>query len=156
MTTVMAKMTLTSAGRQGANELPPKPARWLARSHARRPQFTPRLTESCQSLYISRTKGENRMLGHRILDWTDEQKRKIHEARMQGRQVKPHRYRAGTVALTRHPPLPGKTTALLIRKAAFSEAGEGDRPGFQDRPAVPVSGDTVSPGGGGGIPCQAV
>ena len=25
---------------------------------------------------------------------------------MQGRLVKPHRYRAGTVALTRHPPLP--------------------------------------------------
>ena len=58
------------------------------------------------------------MLGHRILDWTDEQKRKIHEARMQGRQVKPHRYRAGTAALQdiRHFQ---KTTALLIRKLLF-------------------------------------
>ena len=91
------------------------------------------------------------MLGHHILDWTDEQKRKIHEVRMQGRQVKPHRYRAGTVALQdiRHLQ---KTSALLIRKLPFQRVGEGDCPGFQDRLVVPVSGDTVSPGGGGGIP----
>ena len=58
------------------------------------------------------------MLGHRVLDWTEEQKRKIHEARMQGRQVKPHRYRAGTVALQdiRHFQ---KTSALLIQKLPF-------------------------------------
>ena len=68
-------------------------------------------------LYISRPKGRT-MLGHRVLDWTDVQKRKIHEARMQGRQVKPHRYRAGTVALQdiRHFQ---KTSALLIRKLPF-------------------------------------
>ena len=68
-------------------------------------------------LYISRPK-ERTMLGHRVLDWTDKQKRKIHEARMQGRQVKPHRYRAGTVALQdiRHFQ---KTSALLIRKLPF-------------------------------------
>ena len=68
-------------------------------------------------LYISRTK-ERTMLGHRVLDWTDEQKRKIHEARMQGRLVKPHRYRAGTAALQdiRHFQ---KTSALLIRKLPF-------------------------------------
>ena len=68
-------------------------------------------------LYISRTK-ERTMLGHRILDWTDEQKRKIHEARMQGRQVKPHRYRAGTVALKDIRHYQG-STALLIRKLPF-------------------------------------
>ena len=58
------------------------------------------------------------MLGHRVLDWTPEQKKKIHEARMQGRIVKPHRYRAGTAALKdiRHFQ---KTTALLIRKLPF-------------------------------------
>ena len=68
-------------------------------------------------LYISHTK-ERTLLGHHILDWTDEQKRKIHEARMWGRQVKPHRYRAGTVALQdiRHFQ---KTSALLIRKLPF-------------------------------------
>ena len=68
-------------------------------------------------LYISRMK-ERTLLGHRVLDWTDEQKRKIHEARMQGRQVKPHRYRVGTVALQdiRHFQ---KTSALLIWKLPF-------------------------------------
>ena len=58
------------------------------------------------------------MLGHRVLDWTPEQKRKIHEARMQGRQVKPHRYRAGTVALQDIHHFQ-KTSALLIRKLPF-------------------------------------
>ena len=68
-------------------------------------------------LYISRTK-ERTMLGHRVLDWMDEQKRKIHEARMQGRQAKPHRYRAGTAAVQdiRHFQ---KTSVLLIRKLPF-------------------------------------
>ena len=68
-------------------------------------------------LYISRTK-ERTMLGHCILDWTDEQKRKIHEARMQGRQVKPHQYRVGTVALKEIRHYQG-STALLIRKLPF-------------------------------------
>ena len=58
------------------------------------------------------------MLGHHILDWTDEQKRKIHKARMQGRQVKPHRYRAGTVALQDICHFQ-KTSALLIWKLPF-------------------------------------
>ena len=68
-------------------------------------------------LYISRPK-ERTELGHCVLDWTDEQKRKIHEAWMQGRLVKPHRYRAGTVALKdiRHYQ---RSTALLIRKLPF-------------------------------------
>ena len=68
-------------------------------------------------LYISRPK-ERTALGHRLLDWTDEQKRKIHEARMQGRLVKPHRYRAGTVALKDIRHYQG-STALLIRKLPF-------------------------------------
>ena len=68
-------------------------------------------------LYISRTK-ERTMLGHHILDWTDEQKRKIHEARMQGREVKPHQYRAGTMALKDICHFQG-STALLIRKLPF-------------------------------------
>ena len=54
-----------------------------------------------------------------------------------------------------HPPLPGKHSTAHP-KAALPEASERDRPRLQDRSAVPVSSDTVSPGGGGGIPCQAV
>ena len=57
-------------------------------------------------------------MGHRVLDWTAEQKRKIHEARMQGRRIKPHRYRAGTVALKDIRHYQG-STALLIRKLPF-------------------------------------
>ena len=77
----------------------------------------PPINRNLPVLYISRPK-ERTMLGHRVLDWTDEQKRKIHEARMQGRQVKPHRYRVGTVALQdiRHFQ---KTSALLIQKLPF-------------------------------------
>ena len=77
----------------------------------------PPIDRKLPALYISRPK-ERTLLGHRVLDWTPEQKRKIHEARMQGRLVKPDRYRAGTVALQdiRHFQ---KTSALLIRKLPF-------------------------------------
>ena len=77
----------------------------------------PPINRKLPVLYISRTK-ERTMLGHRVLDWTPEQKQKIHEARMQGRQVKPHRYRAGTVALQDIHHFQ-KTSALLIQKLPF-------------------------------------
>ena len=41
-------------------------------------------------------------------------------------------------------------------QSALSEVGERDHPRLQDRSAIPVGGDTVSPGSSGGIPCQAV
>ena len=100
----------------GGEDAPPKPI--VARKEPRKKSTGyPPIDRKLPVLYISRPK-ERTMLGHRILDWTDEQKRKIHEARMQGRQVKPHRYRAGTVALQdiRHFQ---KTSALLIRKLPF-------------------------------------
>ena len=56
---------------------------------------------------------------------------------------------------TRHPPLP-KDFSAAHPETAFPKVGEGDHPGLQDRPTVPVSGDTMSPRSGGGIPCQAV
>ena len=95
---------------------PPKPM--VARKEPRRKGTAyPPINRKLPALYISRTK-ERTMLGHRILDWTDEQKRKIHEVRMQGRLVKPHRYRAGTVALKDIHHYQG-STALLIRKLPF-------------------------------------
>ena len=100
-------------GDEGA---PPKPM--VARKEPRKKSTVyPPIDRKLPVLYISRPK-ERTLLGHRMLDWTQEQKRKIHEARMQGRQVKPHRYRAGTVALQdiRHFQ---KTSALLIRKLPF-------------------------------------
>ena len=121
---------------------PPRPI--VAHKEPRKPGTAyPPINRNLPVLYISRPK-ERTLLGHRVLDWTPEQKRKIHEARMQGRLVKPHRYRAGTAALKdiRH----FQKTSALLRTC----------PGLQDRPAVPVGGDTVSPGSSGGIPCQAV
>ena len=100
----------------GDGDAPPNPM--VARKEPRKKSAGyPPINRKLPVLYISRQK-ERTVLGHRVLDWTDEQKRKIHEARMQGRQVKPHRYRAGTAALQdiRHFQ---KTTALLIRKLPF-------------------------------------
>ena len=95
---------------------PPKPM--VARKEPRKKTAGyPPIDRKLPALYISRPK-ERTELGHRVLDWTDEQKRKIHEARMQGRLVKPHRYRAGTVALKDIRHYQG-STALLIRKLPF-------------------------------------
>ena len=69
------------------------------------------------TLYISHNR-ERTELGFRILDWTPEQRQKIHKARMQGRLVKPHQYRAGTAALCDIHHFQ-KSTALLIHKLPF-------------------------------------
>ena len=104
-------------------------------------------------LYISRKK-ERTMLGHRILEWTDKQKRAIHEARMQGRLVKPHRYRAGTAALKdiRHFQ---RSTALLIRKLPFQRLVREIAQDFKTNLTVPVSGGTMSPRSSGGVPSRS-
>ena len=77
----------------------------------------PPIDRNLPPLYISRTK-ERTELGYLVLEWTAAQKQKIHQARMQGRQVKPHRYRAGMAAL-RDICYFQKSTALLIRKLLF-------------------------------------
>ena len=100
----------------GDENAPPKPL--MARKEPRKKGTVyPPIDQKLPVLYISRLK-ERTLLGHRMLDWTPEQKRKIHEARMQGRQVKPHRYRAGTVAMQDICHFQ-KTSALLIRKLPF-------------------------------------
>ena len=77
----------------------------------------PPINRRLPALYISRKK-ERTMLGHRVLDWTAVQKQKIHEARMQGRMIKPNRYRAGTAALKDIHHFQ-KTSALLIWRLPF-------------------------------------
>ena len=77
----------------------------------------PPINRNLPILYISHRK-ERTKLGHHILDWTPAQKRTIHEARMQGRLVKPHRYRVGTAALKDILHFQ-KSTALLIHKLPF-------------------------------------
>ena len=100
----------------GGGDAPPKLMVARKEPHKKGTGYPP-INRKLPVLYISQPK-ERTMLGHRILDWTDEQKRKIHEARMQGRQVKPHRYRAGTVALQDICHFQ-KTSALLIWKLPF-------------------------------------
>ena len=68
-------------------------------------------------LYISCPK-ERTKLGFRTLDWTKAQLEKMHQARLKGQQVKPHRYRAGTAALCDICHFQ-KSTALLICKLPF-------------------------------------
>ena len=100
----------------GGGNAPPKPM--VARKEPRKKGIVyPLVDRKLPVLYIS-CKKERTLLGHRVLDWTPEQLRTIHELRMQGRLVKPHRYRVGTVALNdiRHFQ---KNTALLIRKLPF-------------------------------------
>ena len=57
------------------------------------------------------------------------------------------------MALEGHPSLP-REYGVAHPKVAFPEGGERNRPGYQDRPAVPVSSDTVSSGGNRGVPCR--
>ena len=95
-----------------------QPKLQVARKEPRKKNVAyPPIDRKLPPLYISRPK-ERTELGHRVLDWTAEQKRKIHEAQMQGRRIKPHRYRAGTVALKDIRHYQG-STALLIRKLPF-------------------------------------
>ena len=58
----------------------------------------PPIDRNLAPLYISKKK-ERTKLGQCVLDWTKAQLEKIHRARMEGRQIKPHRYRAGMAAL---------------------------------------------------------
>ena len=107
----------------------PKPP--LARKEPRRPVYSgqyirpgvrrgvtyPPIDRNLAPLYISKKK-ERTKLEQQVLDWTKAQLEKMHQARMEGRQIKPHRYRVGTAALhdIRHFQ---KSTALLIRKLPF-------------------------------------
>ena len=77
----------------------------------------PPIDRNLAPLYVAHPK-ERTQLGCCTLDWTKAQLEKMHQARLKGRQVKPHRYRAGTVAFRdiRHFQ---KGTALLIRKLPF-------------------------------------
>ena len=77
----------------------------------------PPIDRNLPPLYISQKK-ERTKLGQQVLDWTKAQLEKIQQVRLEGRQIKPHRYRAGTVALRdiRHFQ---RSTAVLIRKLPF-------------------------------------
>ena len=98
--------------KMGGDGKPPRQPMAHKEPHKQGTAYPP-IDRNLPPLYISRTK-ERTELSHRVLDWTLAQKQKIHEARMQGSQVKPHRYRAGTAALQDICYFQ-KSTALLIR-----------------------------------------
>ena len=77
----------------------------------------PPIDRNLAPLYMSCPK-ERTQLGFYMLNWTEVQLEKMHQARLKGRQVKPHRYRALTVALHDIHDFQ-KSTALLIRKLPF-------------------------------------
>ena len=88
-----------------------------AKSHARRPQVTPRLTESCHPCTSLVRRREPCWA---TACWTGLRSRRGRYMRRgcRGDRVKPHRYRAGTVALQDIHHFQ-KTSALLIRKLPF-------------------------------------
>ena len=77
----------------------------------------PPIDRNLAPLYVSHPK-ERTQLGFRMLDWTKAQLEKMHQARLKGRQIKPHRYQAGTAALHDIHHFQ-KSTALLIQKLPF-------------------------------------
>ena len=77
----------------------------------------PPIDRNLAPLYVTKPK-ERTELGFRTLDWTKAQLEKMHQVRLKGRQIKPHKYWAGTAAL-RDICHFQKSTALLIRKLPF-------------------------------------
>ena len=123
----------------------------IARKEPQKSTVYPPVNRSLPTLYISCNK-ERTELGFRILDWTLEQRQKIPDARMQGRLVKPHRYRAGTAAL-RDIHHFQRSTALLIRKLPFQRLVREITQDFKTS-MVPVSGNTLPTRSSRGLSCQ--
>ena len=122
--------------RKTGENAPPKPMVALKEPHKKTTGYPP-IDRKLPVLYISRLK-------ERTLRGEDA-----------GETSEAPQVQSRDCGSTRHPPLP-KDLSAAHPETAFPEVGEGDRPGLQDRPAVPVSGDTMSPRSGGGIPGQAV
>ena len=71
-----------------------------------------------------------------------------------GEDNKTPQIQSGDCGSEGHPSLSENLSTAHL-EVAFLETGKGDRPGLQDRPVVPVSIATMSPGSSGGIPGQA-
>ena len=152
VTTTVKMMTPTNAGRLGV-EVSSRNSRWLVRNHARRAQLTPNRLEVTTPLYLSPQR-ENRIGPPRTgLDGRAE--KEDPQGTDAGEVNKTPQVQSGDCGSEGHPSFPRDHSAAHP-KVAFPEGGEGDRPGLQDRPAIPVGGGTVSPRDNGGIPCQVV
>ena len=87
--------------------------------------------------YINRMK-QPTALGFVPLEWTEAQKRKCHEARLEGRLVRAKKFRPGVAALKeiRHFQ---KGLIFAPQKTAFSETGEGNRARYQAKSPISAS-----------------
>ena len=70
--------------RKTGDETAPPPPLVARKEPCKKGTVYPPIDRKLPVLYITHPK-ERTLLGHRVLDWTPEQKKKIHEARMQGR-----------------------------------------------------------------------
>ena len=132
-----------------------QPKLQVARKEPRKKNVAyPPIDRKLPPLYISRPK-ERTELGHRVLDWTDEQKREDPRGTDAGEANKTPQVQSGNCGSEGHPLLPRQYSAAHS-KVAFPAGSEGNHSGYQDRPAVPVSSATVSSGGNRGVPCQFV
>ena len=150
---VMMVMTLTNTGRQGV-KVDHQDRPWPVKNHIKWAQFTPGSIESCQS-FTSLARRREPCWAISMLDWTPAQLRTIHEARMQGRLVKPHRYRAGTAALKdiRHFQ---KTSVLLIRRLPFQRLVREITQDFKTDLQFQSVAILCLQEAAGGLPCQAI
>ena len=114
----------------------------------------PPIDRKLPALYISRPK-ERTLLGHRVLDWMGRTEEEDPRGTDAGETDKAPPIQSRDCGSEGHPSLP-REHSIAHPKIAFPEVGEGDRPGLQDRPAIPVGGGTVSPRGSRGIPCRVV
>ena len=151
MMTVMM-MTLTSIGRQGMR-VNHQDCWWPRKNHTSRAQLSPQSTESYQSS-TSLTRQKEPCWA--IVCWTGLQRRRRRSTRRGCRETgETPQVQSGDRGSEGHSSL-SENHSTSDPQAALPEVGERDHPGLQDRPVVPVGGDTVSPGSSGGIPCQVV
>ena len=145
-------MTLTSAGRQGVKvEHQDRP--WPVKNHVKRAQFTPDQSKAASPLHLLQ-EGENHA-GPSCVGLDSGAAENDPRGKDAGETGETPKVQSGDCGSEGHPSFP-KDLIAAHQEVAFPEVGEGDRPGLQDRPAVPVSGDTVSPGSSGGLSCQAI
>ena len=150
MTTVTMMMTLTSAGRQGVEtDRPDRP--WPIKNHIERAQLTPSQSKAASPLHLSH-EGEN-PAGPSCVGLDSSAAENDLPGEDAGETGETPQVQSGDCSSEGHPSL-SENQCTSDPQAALPEVGEGDHPGLQDRPAVPVSGDTMS--SRSSLSCRAV
>ena len=144
-------MTLTSAGRQGL-KVDHQDRPWPAKNHVKH-SLPPDQSKAASPLHLLQ-EGENHT-GPSCVGLDSGAAEDDPQGEDAGETSETPQVQSGDCGSEGHLSLP-KDLSTAHPEVAFPEGGEGDRPGLQDRPAVPVGGDTVSPGSSGGLSGQAI